>query len=71
MTEGYVLINKSVEDPINQEEDSTMQSWMKNMNRMFSEENSQKVSKQKRRKAGPHHKGQIKIIGSLCQVGKG
>ena len=31
---------QSVEDPINQEEDSAMQSWTKNMNRMFSEENS-------------------------------
>lgn len=40
MTEGSVLINRSVEDPVNQEEDSSMQSWTKNMNRMFREENS-------------------------------
>lgn len=45
---------------MNQEEDSTTQTWTKDMNRLFSEENSQMVSKQKGEKAGPHHTGQIK-----------
>ena len=40
MTRVRVLINKSVEDLMNQEEHSTTQIWTKDMNRLFSEENS-------------------------------
>lgn len=60
MTKGQVLINKSVEDLINQEEDNTTQTWTKDVNKLLSEEEPQMVSKQKGKKAGLHHKGQIK-----------
>lgn len=38
MTKGQVLINKSVEDLINQEEDNTTQTQTKDMNKLLSEE---------------------------------
>lgn len=56
MTKGQVLINASVEDLMNQEgEDNTTQKWTKDMNRLFSEEESCMVSKQKGKKPGPPH----------------
>lgn len=49
MTKGQVLINKSVEDLINQE-DNTTQTWTKDMNKLLSEEEPWMVSKQKGKK---------------------
>lgn len=67
-TKGQVLINKSVEDLINQEEENTTQTGMNDMNRLFTEEKSQMVSKEKGKKAGLHPKGQIKTKSQFFSI---